>query len=144
MKSQVLHTVWCHISCEAAGEFWHWSLSGLKGLTCRRKIGRFTPQDLMGEHRKQNASTIIEIRYEPVIACYYLKKTLLQTTAFLTNILSTKNMNKANRCQCANIANIGFVLADSSSLMFMCQQVFFHSKTFWTFVTLINKFEKSI
>ena len=33
MKSQVLHTVWCHISCEAAGEFWHWSLSGVKGLT---------------------------------------------------------------------------------------------------------------
>ena len=32
MKSQVLHTVWCHISCEAAGEFWHWSLSGVKGL----------------------------------------------------------------------------------------------------------------
>ena len=33
MKSQVLHTVWCHISYEAAGEFWHWSLSGVKGLT---------------------------------------------------------------------------------------------------------------
>ena len=33
MKSQVLHTVWCHISCEVAGEFWHWSLSGVKGLT---------------------------------------------------------------------------------------------------------------
>ena len=32
MKSQILHTVWCHISCEAAGEFWHWSLSGVKGL----------------------------------------------------------------------------------------------------------------
>ena len=32
MKSQVLLTVWCHISCEAAGEFWHWSLSGVKGL----------------------------------------------------------------------------------------------------------------
>ena len=32
MKSQVLHTVWCHISCEAAGEIWHWSLSGVKGL----------------------------------------------------------------------------------------------------------------
>ena len=30
--SQVLLTVWCHISCEAAGEFWHWSLSGVKGL----------------------------------------------------------------------------------------------------------------
>ena len=34
MKSQVLLTVWCHISCEAAGEFWHWSLSGVKGLIC--------------------------------------------------------------------------------------------------------------
>ena len=32
MNSQVLHTVWCHISGEAAGEFWHWSLSGVKGL----------------------------------------------------------------------------------------------------------------
>ena len=34
MKSQVLHTVWCHISCEAAGEIWHRSLSGVKGLKC--------------------------------------------------------------------------------------------------------------
>ena len=33
MKSQVLHTVWCNISGEAAGEFWHWSLLGVKGLT---------------------------------------------------------------------------------------------------------------
>ena len=32
MKSQVLHTVWCNISGGAAGEFWHWSLSGVKGL----------------------------------------------------------------------------------------------------------------
>ena len=32
MKSQVLHTVWHSISGEAAGEIWHWSLSGVKGL----------------------------------------------------------------------------------------------------------------
>ena len=32
MKSQVLHTVWCHISAEAAGEIWNWSLLGVKGL----------------------------------------------------------------------------------------------------------------
>ena len=32
MKSQVLHTVWCNISGEAAGEIWHWSLLGVKGL----------------------------------------------------------------------------------------------------------------
>ena len=32
MKSQVLHTVWAYISGEAAGEIWHWSLSGVTGL----------------------------------------------------------------------------------------------------------------
>ena len=32
MQSQVLHTVWCNISGEAAGEIWHWSLLGVKGL----------------------------------------------------------------------------------------------------------------
>ena len=32
MKSQVLHTVWCFISGEAAGKIWCWSLSGMKGL----------------------------------------------------------------------------------------------------------------
>ena len=35
MKSQVLHTVWRSISGEAAGESWHWSLSGVKGLSHR-------------------------------------------------------------------------------------------------------------
>ena len=37
MKSQVLHTVWCHISCKAAGEFWHWSLLGVKGLMSKEQ-----------------------------------------------------------------------------------------------------------
>ena len=32
MKSQVLHTVWCNNSDEAAGEIWNWSPSGAKGL----------------------------------------------------------------------------------------------------------------
>ena len=30
MKSQVLHTVWFNISCEAAGEIWNWSLLRVK------------------------------------------------------------------------------------------------------------------
>ena len=34
MKSQALLTVWCNISGGAGGEFWHWSLSGVKGLKC--------------------------------------------------------------------------------------------------------------
>ena len=33
MKTQVLHTVWCIISGEAAGEIWNWSLMGVKWLT---------------------------------------------------------------------------------------------------------------
>ena len=33
MKSQILLTVWCNISGGAGGEIWHWSLSGVKGLT---------------------------------------------------------------------------------------------------------------
>ena len=32
MKSQVLHTVCCYISGEAAGEIWHWSILGVKGI----------------------------------------------------------------------------------------------------------------
>ena len=32
MNSQVLHTVWCNIFGEAAGEIWHLSLLGVKGL----------------------------------------------------------------------------------------------------------------
>ena len=32
MKSHVLHTVWCNIPGEAAGEIWSWSLLGVKGL----------------------------------------------------------------------------------------------------------------
>ena len=33
MKSHVLHTVWCNISGEAAGEIWNWSLLGVRELT---------------------------------------------------------------------------------------------------------------
>ena len=32
MRSQVLQTVWCYISGEAAGEIWSWSLCGVKGF----------------------------------------------------------------------------------------------------------------
>ena len=32
MKGQILHTVWCYISGEAAGEIWNWSLCILSFL----------------------------------------------------------------------------------------------------------------
>ena len=38
MKRQVLHTVWCNISGEAAGEIWNWLLLGVKGLNRPRRI----------------------------------------------------------------------------------------------------------
>ena len=38
MKSQVLHTVWCNISGEAAGEIVDWSLLGVKGLNVNRSV----------------------------------------------------------------------------------------------------------
>ena len=38
MKSQVLHTVWCNIAGEAAGETRNWSLLGMKGLIIHFQI----------------------------------------------------------------------------------------------------------
>ena len=38
MKSQVLHTVWCNMSREAAGEIWNWSLLGVKGLNSNQDL----------------------------------------------------------------------------------------------------------
>ena len=32
MKSQVVHTVWSNTAGEAAGNIWHWSLLGVRGL----------------------------------------------------------------------------------------------------------------
>ena len=37
MKSQVLRTVWCYITGEAAGEIWHWSLLAVKVLNLSKK-----------------------------------------------------------------------------------------------------------
>ena len=48
MKSQVLHTVSCHISCETAGEFWHWSPSGVKGLRYFNTNVALTPFAMTG------------------------------------------------------------------------------------------------
>ena len=39
MNSQVLHTVWCYITGEAAGEIWNWPLLGVKGLIDKMNIG---------------------------------------------------------------------------------------------------------
>ena len=38
MKSQVLHTVWCYISGEAAGEIWNWSALGRERFKGEQKL----------------------------------------------------------------------------------------------------------
>ena len=45
MKSQTLHTGWCNISGEAAGEIWNWSLLGVKGLDSRVSSANSTRLD---------------------------------------------------------------------------------------------------
>ena len=41
MKSKVLHTVWCNISGEAAGEIWQWSLSGSEIVNNKVLVARY-------------------------------------------------------------------------------------------------------
>ena len=45
MINQILHTLCCNISGEVAGEIWHWSLLGVKGLgaLCERASRRGPP-----------------------------------------------------------------------------------------------------
>ena len=50
-ESQVLHTVWCHISGEVAGEIWNWSLLGVNNLSPPRVINFKFLQQL---HQKKN------------------------------------------------------------------------------------------
>ena len=62
MKSHVLLTVWCHISCEAAGEFWHWSLSGVKGLNSFWKLhGEAYQANILADKAQQSLPGIIAL-----------------------------------------------------------------------------------
>ena len=62
MKSQVLHTVWCYISGEAAGEIWHWSLFATTHHTDDgqnedgQSVGdeRWREDERQGVHERQN------------------------------------------------------------------------------------------
>ena len=66
-KSQVLHTVWCYIFGEAAGEIWHWSLLGIKiwmldlhslGSCCWPQVIHYDPFQITTSkaERKKNAN----------------------------------------------------------------------------------------
>ena len=59
MKSQVLHTTWCHISGEAAGEIWTWSLLGVKGLR-HAKTAKIRCGYYKGEERRCAGTTLFK------------------------------------------------------------------------------------
>ena len=71
MKSQVLHTVWCNISGEVGGEIWHWSLSGVKGLTEGKQVFRRLqlPQNSMYHHDNVTSHIIFLIWAACKIKC---------------------------------------------------------------------------
>ena len=56
MKSQVLLTVWCNITGEAAGEIWTSSLSGVRGLKLSSENRQVAERGYL-EIRKQVAET---------------------------------------------------------------------------------------
>ena len=53
MKSQVLHTVWCNISAEAAGEIWNWSLLGVKRLNLSSRSWKCADFRIWSFHKKR-------------------------------------------------------------------------------------------
>ena len=81
MKSQVLHTVWCNISGEAAGEFWHWSLLGVKGLRVKTLSSNRSVQGLSWttnfslQFLRFLDSTVVKSAWLPFV---FLLSTLLQ------------------------------------------------------------------
>ena len=68
MKSQVLHTVWCYISCETAREMGSWSLSRVKGLMFQwRELSALRDTLLFVSNSKTDISllpaTLVTTRY---------------------------------------------------------------------------------
>ena len=63
MKSQVLHTVWCDISGEDAGEIWDWSFLGVTGLrslvgTYMQSVHYFVPSTWWGENVSRGSTDL--------------------------------------------------------------------------------------
>ena len=108
MKSQVLHTVWCHISCEAAGAFWHWSLSGVKGLICTPWKNIF--KNIQPAHTLTYAVTVCDIKHDDHSAVGVRKcfseatAAVWDTYAFLAEYIDDRQSSNAAQA-CLAIVN---------------------------------------
>ena len=77
MKSQGLHTVWCNISGEAAGEIWEWSLVGVKGLRnwSTAGVAQFSPDLATKSIGLNTADTVMEPAFMIVSSDFFLPNT---------------------------------------------------------------------
>ena len=76
MKSQVLHTVWCNISCEDVGEMWNWSLLGvqlLKNVKSPTKVRSLYAED---ENFSRIADSLVAISDPGTLSLLYQGATL--------------------------------------------------------------------
>ena len=94
MKSQVLHTVWCNISGEAAGEIWTWSLLGVKGLagyfrttTSQARESWFVFNIILLLKSRSNERNMLHATSSNIVACNMLHRlnTLLHDVAWSLN-----------------------------------------------------------
>ena len=75
IKSQVLHTAWCNISGEAAGEIWHWSLLGVKGLILYSVF--------LGRFQWANMWTVPPFYWARLFWCWYYLNIIIPTLIML-------------------------------------------------------------
>ena len=80
MKSQVLHTVWCNVSGEAAGEIWSWSLKVLRLLCTHLMLQTEVGVTLASTPRDRAGFLIIAMLFSLLISLpvYYLARSVLQ------------------------------------------------------------------
>ena len=123
MKSQVLLTVWCNISGGAGGEIWHWSLSGVKGLTgyvdrsrWKNLIGIFRPDKVRWSRGSVPRSLFPEFRNIKILIWDCVFPLLQQSVekkkdGNVSLVPSHKKLNPNKRVtedlNCAELVNVG-------------------------------------
>ena len=113
MKSQVLLAVWCNISGEAAGEIWHWSLSGVKGLTCDQALLFLlvspVPRGPGGKEGPDRRLRQYGIRWQKVINELFRCFVFIFSSDAITGTYLPRTWND-NYCSCHPIVDYGIIV----------------------------------
>ena len=93
MNSQVLHTVWCNIPVEAAGEIWHWSPLAVNGLKewspIRSAIIRVITEFIGRRKVLSPGQTDATSCTQPLGSCCNILNRVGQTNATLCNMVAS-------------------------------------------------------